>query len=113
MDEYTDTAVIVPEKEADTEQRTRRQPPYHVVLWDDDEHTPSYVVTMLKQLFGHQDAKGVQIADEIHTTGRAIVLTTTMEHAELKRDQIHAFGSDKEVAECVGAMSASIEPAHD
>jgi ATP-dependent Clp protease adaptor protein ClpS len=40
-----------------------------------------------------------------------IVLTTTKEHAELKRDQIHAFGPDKRIPRCAGAMSAVIEPA--
>ena len=40
----------------------------------------------------------------------SIVLTTTREHAELKRDQIHAFGKDPLIATCQGSMSASIEP---
>ena len=39
-----------------------------------------------------------------------IVLTTTKEHAELKRDQIHAFGADRLLSRSKGAMSASIEP---
>ena len=39
-----------------------------------------------------------------------IVLTTTKEHAELKRDQIHAFGADRLIARSKGSMSASIEP---
>ena len=39
------------------------------------------------------------------------VLTTTLEHAELKRDQIHAFGRDKQIDDCVGAMYATVEPA--
>jgi ATP-dependent Clp protease adaptor protein ClpS len=39
-----------------------------------------------------------------------ICLTTTLEHAELKRDQIHAYGKDVHVKDCAGAMSCSIEP---
>ena len=31
----------------------RRQPRYHVVLWNDDDHTYQYVVSMLQKLFGH------------------------------------------------------------
>jgi ATP-dependent Clp protease adaptor protein ClpS len=42
--------------------------------------------------------------------GKAACLTTTLEHAELKRDQIHAFGNDPVVSECQGSMSATIEP---
>ena len=33
-----------------------------------------------------------------------------LEHAELKRDQIHAFGKDPFIKNCQGSMSASIEP---
>jgi ATP-dependent Clp protease adaptor protein ClpS len=47
----------------------------------------------------------------VHTKGRAIVLTTTKEHAELKRDQIHAFGPDPLLPRSKGSMSAIIEPA--
>jgi ATP-dependent Clp protease adaptor protein ClpS len=54
---------------------------------------------------------GYQIAKTVDTHGKAIVLTTTLEHAELKRDQIHAFGRDEQIDGCAGAMYASIEPA--
>ncbi len=90
--------------------KPKRQPRYSVILWDDQFHTPDYVVAMLQKLFGHPVPKGVQIAEEVNNRGRAIVLTTTKEHAELKRDQIHAFGKDQNVAACQGSMSASIEP---
>ena len=66
---------------------------------------------MLQQLFAHPPEKGYQMAKEVDTSGRVIVLTTTMEHAELKRDQIHAFGPDPLIARCKGSMSAKIEPA--
>ena len=54
--------------------------------------------------------KGYQMAQEVDTQGRVVVLTTTLEHAELKRDQIHAYGKDVMIADCQGSMSASIEP---
>ena len=57
---------------------------------------------MLQQLFGHPVEKGFQIAEEVDNRGRAIVLTTTREHAELKRDQIHAFGKDALIRSCQG-----------
>jgi ATP-dependent Clp protease adaptor protein ClpS len=92
------------------DRRPKRQPRYHVVLWNDDDHTYEYVIVMLRRLFGHPPEKGLQIAEEVDRTGRAIVLTTTREHAELKRDQIHAFGADRLLARSKGSMSASIEP---
>ena len=93
------------------QEKTKRQPPYNVVLLNDDDHSYEYVIIMLQQLFGHPPEKGYQMAKEVDSSGRVIVLTTTMEHAELKRDQIHAYGPDPLIARCKGSMSAVIEPA--
>jgi ATP-dependent Clp protease adaptor protein ClpS len=89
----------------------RRQPPYNVILVNDEDHTYAYVIEMMRRLFGHVPERGYQLACEVDTSGRAIVLTTTMEHAELKRDQIHAFGPDHRLQRSRGSMSAEIEPA--
>ena len=83
-----------------------------MVLLNDDDHTFEYVIGMLQQLFGYPHEKGFQMALEVHHSGRVIVLTTTKEHAELKQDQIHAFGPDPfSSRECKGSMTAIIEPA--
>jgi ATP-dependent Clp protease adaptor protein ClpS len=95
---------------AQHDRKTKRQPPYHVILWNDEAHTVNYVVAMLQQIFGHPQTKGRQIAEEVHVRGKAVVLTTAKEHAEFKRDQIHAHGKDTGVDECKGSMSATIEP---
>jgi ATP-dependent Clp protease adaptor protein ClpS len=89
--------------------RPQRQPRYHVVLWNDDDHTYQYVIAMLRQLFGHPRETGFALAKRVDRDGRVVVLTTTKEHAELKRDQIHAFGADRLLARSTGSMSASIE----
>ncbi|HEX4145733.1 MAG TPA: ATP-dependent Clp protease adaptor ClpS [Pirellulales bacterium] len=94
-----------------TRTKAKRQPPYHVILWDDQDHSHAYVIVMLQQLFGYPPTKGFQLADEVDRRGRAIVATTTLERAELKRDQIRAFGKDILNGECPGSMYATIEPA--
>jgi ATP-dependent Clp protease adaptor protein ClpS len=91
--------------------KTKRQPPYHVILLNDDDHSYAYVIAMLQKLFGYPPEKGYQMACEVDTRGRVIVMTTTLELAELKRDQIHAFGPDPLIPRCKGSMSATIEPA--
>ena len=95
--------------------RTRRKskplPPYNVILLDDNHHTYAYVVEMLKKVFGHPEERGVQLAKEVDSRGRVIVLTTHRELAELKRDQIHGFGADWRLEESKGSMTAVIEPA--
>ncbi len=90
--------------------KPKRQPRYNVILWDDNDHSYDYVVMMLRELFGHPIERGFQMAKEVDNRGRVICLTTTMEHAELKRDQIHAYGADPIIARCKGSMKATIEP---
>ena len=91
--------------------KPKQQPRYNVILWNDDDHSYEYVVAMLQKLFAHPVERGFQLAKEVDTQGRAIVLTTTKEHAELKRDQITAYGKDEFIDNCKGSMSATIEPA--
>jgi ATP-dependent Clp protease adaptor protein ClpS len=104
-----ETEQSAPRAKTKRSQQPRRQPRYHVVLWDDDDHSYDYVVRMMQELFGHDAERGYQIARTVDTAGRAICLTTTREHAELKRDQIHAYGRDKLITRCRGSMSSSIE----
>ena len=105
------SVAVLPEKEADRRRKPKHQPRYHVILWNDDAHSFEYVIVMLKELFGHPVEKGFQIASEVDASGKAVVLTTSKEHAELKRDQISAYGKDDLVDGCKGSMSATIEPA--
>ncbi len=115
MTDQTATAVVEPLQETHRRRqqrdsaRPKRQPRYNVILWNDEDHTYHYVIAMLMELFGHPAEKGFQLAKEADTTGRAIVLTTTREHAELKRDQIHAYGKDAQIDACEGSMWATIE----
>ena len=102
---------VIAERREQADQNAKRQPPYHVILWNDDDHSYEYVIAMLLTLFGYPPEKGFRMAREVDAQGRVIVLTTTREHAELKRDQIHAYGKDDLIAGCKGSMRASIEPA--
>ena len=86
-------------------------PPYHVVLLDDQEHTYEYVIEMLMRLFGHSAEKAFRMACEVDAAGRVVVETTSRERAELKRDQIRAYGPDWRIPGSRGSMGATVEPA--
>ena len=88
-----------------------QMPPYNVILLNDDDHTYDYVIEMLKVIFAYPDEKGFEMAKTVDREGRVILMTTHRELAELKRDQIHAYGVDTRVATCKGSMSAMIQPA--
>ena len=100
---------VITEEKQDV--RRKLQPPYHVVLLDDDDHSYEYVIEMLGAVFGYSAQKAFLMACEVDSSGRVIVCTTSLERAELKRDQIHAYGSDWRIERCVGSMSAIIEAA--
>ncbi len=97
--------------ELDVDQDTRIAPRWHVVLLNDDDHTYDYVIEMLMRLFGHPSERAFQLAREVDLTGRVIVDTTSRERAELKQEQIHAYGRDERLARSAGSMSAELEPA--
>lgn len=108
--EELEQAGVRPFRRQEEDTRQKRQPRYQVVLWNDEDHTYEYVILMLLDLFGYPAETGFKLASRVDAEGRAVVLTTTLEHAELKRDQIHAFGKDKLVEGCAGSMWSTIEP---
>ena len=108
----TNAAVATETKKVEkTSTKVQKLPPFNVVLLDDDDHTYDYVVMMLRRVFGHPEPRGFQLARQVDSQGRAIVITTHRELAELKRDQVLAFGADPRIPACAGSMTAIIEPA--
>jgi ATP-dependent Clp protease adaptor protein ClpS len=107
------TTTTVPRPVTVHRPEVRRAPRWHIVLLDDDDHTYDYVVRMLQDLFQHPRETAWRMACEVDATGRVVVDTTSRERAELKRDQIHAYGADPLIQDCAGPMTAVIEPAAD
>jgi ATP-dependent Clp protease adaptor protein ClpS len=74
--------------------KPKKQPPYAVIVHNDDLHTFQYVIETFTKVFGYPLGKGYALALEIHCSGRAIVWSGSLEVAELKRDQIRSAGPD-------------------
>ena len=102
--------LVESQQATEEKKKPKRQPRYNVILWDDNDHSYDYVIRMMQELFGHSFEQGYQLACEVDASGRTICLTTTLEHAELKREQVHAYGKDRLIASCAGSMSCSLEP---
>ncbi|HEX8323232.1 MAG TPA: ATP-dependent Clp protease adaptor ClpS [Tepidisphaeraceae bacterium] len=92
----------------DKAKKPAQLPPFHVVLLDDNDHSHEYVMEMLKAIFGYAESIGFKLADKVDRRGLAVVFTTHRELAELKCEQIKAYGQDWRVATCRGSMSAII-----
>jgi ATP-dependent Clp protease adaptor protein ClpS len=106
-----ETASAVVEPEVTTEPETRRLPPFNVVILNDEEHTFPYVIELLIKIFRHPLPRAKELTWRIHTTGRAIVYTTHKELAELKRDQVLAYGADPRLSTSRGPLRCYVEPA--
>ena len=108
-DAVVTTTRPAPQPRTDPRPELRRQPPYHVVILDDDEHSPDYVVDLLMTIFKHPLETAAELTWKVHNEGRAIVLTTHKELAELKREQVLSLGPDPLVSACKGPIGCVIE----
>lgn len=104
-------STATPKQKPKTTRKSEGMPPYNVILLDDNDHSYDYVIAMLKKVFGHPPEKGFELAKEVDKNGRVIVMTTNLEVAEMKRDEVHAFGPDPLLPRSKGSMSATVEPA--
>lgn len=84
-------------------------PRYNVVLWDDDHHTITYVMKMLQEIVKIPEKRAFELAEEVHDSGRAIIFTGVREPAEMKQEQVHAYGKDFSIKDCQGSMTATLE----
>lgn len=94
--------------------KVKRQPPYAVVLHNDDLNGFDHVIDVLRKVFNYDYPKAFQLTLEAHNTGRSIVWTGSLEVAELKADQVRSCGPDPN-AKSQGAppLGVSVEPLPD
>lgn len=74
--------------------KPKPQPPYAVVLLNDDDHTFEYVIEVLQRVFGYEIEKAFTLTKQVHEEGQAVVWSGSLEVAELKREQVIGFGPD-------------------
>ncbi len=115
MNDAPDKATATVERPTSPRREPRSRPekltPWNVVLHDDNDHTYPYVVEMLQRIFGRSFQDAFLMAQVVDQTGRVICETTHRERAELKREQILAWGPDVLLARSTTSMRATIEPA--
>ena len=99
------------ETQTDEEKRTRRIPPYNVILLNDDHHSQVFVIEVLGKVLGCSTERAYQLMMEAHTSGRAIIWTGTREVAELKAEQIQTYPEIRDDGAKLGPLGCDIEPA--
>jgi ATP-dependent Clp protease adaptor protein ClpS len=72
----------------------KKQPPYAVVLHNDDLNTFEYVIGVLRKVFHYDYIKAYRLTLQADVTGRSVVWSGSLEVAELKADQMRSCGPD-------------------
>lgn len=104
-----ETTVTRPDEKK--KEKTRRFPPYHVILHNDDYHTFEFVEEVLQKAIGCNSQRAFQLTHEAHTRGRAIVWTGPKEVAEFKLERIRSFHEIRDDGRDTGPLECHIEPA--
>jgi ATP-dependent Clp protease adaptor protein ClpS len=111
-DTPTEPIVAEPRTKPRAESRSRRVPPYNLVLANDEAHSMEFVVSVLRKILGIPKEQAVVLMMEAHTSGRAIVWTGPKEVAELKAEQLHTCHEMRDLDKAdLGPLSCTIEPA--
>ena len=59
------TTRTAPKARTNPDTQSQRQPPYNVVILNDEEHTFLYVIELLMKLFGHPLAKAQELGGSV------------------------------------------------
>ena len=75
-------------------------PPHDVILHNDDVNEYSYVVQAVQKAVGLSHDEAEQVVYTAHTTGKALVVSCSLELAELYQERLASFD-----------LTVTIEPA--
>ena len=86
------TPTVAPEREdvSSTDTRNERDALWNVVVWNDPVTLMSYVVLVLRKLFGYDEATATELMKQVHEEGRAVVSSGPREKAEMDVHRLHA-----------------------
>ena len=109
--ETQDEPIVRPSRAPRERTEARRQPPYAVVLHNDDINGFDYVIGVLRKVFHYGRMKAFWMTLRAHVSGCSVLWTGSLEVAELKADQLRSCGPDPR-AKQRGALPlrVSVEP---
>ncbi len=76
----------------DTDEVDDIQRPWQVVVWNDPVNLMSYVVYVLRKLFGFPEEEATRLMLAVHHEGRAVVASGPREKSELDCYRLHHHG---------------------
>jgi ATP-dependent Clp protease adaptor protein ClpS len=86
------TPTVAPDREdvTTTDVDRDRDRLWNVVVWNDPVTLMSYVVFVLRKLFGYDEATATKLMMQVHEEGRAVVSSGPREKAEMDVHRLHA-----------------------
>ncbi len=92
--------------------KTRRIPPYNVIIENDDCHSFQFVIEVIRKVLGCTVERALQLTLVAHHTGRSVIWTGPKEVAEFKVEQIQTFHETRDADGAkLGPLGCTIEPA--
>jgi ATP-dependent Clp protease adaptor protein ClpS len=91
----------------ETEVVTRTMPMFKVLIHNDDKTHFDFVVMVLMKVFSKPVLDAFNITKSVHQTGIGLAGVYALEHAEMRRDQVHSMARANKFP-----LTASIEPAN-
>jgi ATP-dependent Clp protease adaptor protein ClpS len=112
--ETIEPPAVETEKPADkprADEKRKRQPPYAVILHNDDVNGFDFVIGVLRKVLKIGYPKARLLTMQAHVAGRSAVWTGVLEVAELKADQIRSCGPDPMMKERgAQTLRVTVEP---
>ena len=84
--------VIVPTETEETDTVSDLDTVWKVIVWNDPVTLMSYVVFVLRKLFGHDEPTATQLMLQVHHEGKAVVASGPREKSESDVARLHAHG---------------------
>ena len=111
MNDDLPETVVTTKPKPGQQSKTRRLPPYHVILENDDYHSFEFVIEVLQKVFGYDNQKAFTLTSAAHNQGRAVVWTGAKEVAEFRVEQILSFCEVRSDGTKFGPLGCTLEPA--
>jgi ATP-dependent Clp protease adaptor protein ClpS len=74
------------------ESKREHDRPWLVIVWDDPVNLMSYVTLVFQRVLGHPKAKARELMMQVHTVGKAVVASGSLEKSEHNVFQLQEHG---------------------
>ncbi len=74
------------------EEADKTDQPWEVIVWNDPVTLMSYVVFVLRKLFGYDEPTATTLMLRVHNEGKAVVASGPRERSEMDVSRLHAHG---------------------